>query len=441
MKTQKPWRSLAAGSIGNFGELYDFAVFGFSVPILAIHFFPGSNRAAAILSTFAVYAVAFLARPLGGLLFGMLADKIGRVKVMATTVWLMALGTALMGLLPTYQEIGLAAPILLVACRFAQGLAVGGETSGSTSYIVEAAPTGKRGQWLGITLVFSHLPQAFAALALLGLQSVAGSEAYTAWLWRVPFLFGGLIGVVGFWLRRSVSESNEFEQAASNKKTNHPLREVMTLDGLKSMRCVFLVEPIYSVGAYLLIGFMYTFLVRVVKLDPLSALFSNAAAIVVLAMILPVGGMLSDRFGRKPVLSIGALWVAFAAYPAIHMASLGTLSAAVAGQILFAIGLGLSGGASFVAAPEFFPTSYRATGHAISYQLSVAIFGGTCPFIAALLTQYFDSPLAPSFYVAAIATVCLIGTQFVPETKGVALRTSIESTEDDSIQSAVHDVR
>lgn len=440
MKKTSPWRALAAGSIGNFGELYDFAVFGFSVPILAANFFPGGNRVTAILSTFAVYAVAFLARPLGGLFFGMLADRIGRVKVMATTVWLMALGTASMGMLPTYAEVGIIAPILLVTCRFGQGLAIGGETSGSTSYIVEAAPPDRRGRWLGFTLIFSHLPQAFAAFALLGLQFAAGSAAYNEWLWRLPFLLGGLIGIVGFWLRRSIDEPEEFKQATGESGAGSPLRALFTAGGFRSMLNVLRIQPVYSVGAYLLLGFMYTFLVRVAKLEPLSALFSNAASIVVLALVLPLGGMLSDRFGRKKILSLGAAWVALAAYPAIHLASSGTFSGAILGQLLFAVGLGINGGASFVAAPEFFPTSFRATGHAISYQISVAVFGGTCPFVAALLTQVMDTPLAPSFYVALIAVGCLIGTQFVPETRGVRLRTSVES-DSGLVEDAIQDAR
>ncbi|AQV99150.1 MFS transporter (plasmid) [Cupriavidus necator] len=440
MAKSTPWRTLAAGSIGNFGEIYDFAVFGFSVPILAVHFFPGSDRAAAILSTFAVYAVAFLARPLGGLMFGMLADRIGRVRVMAMTVWLMALGTAAMGLLPTYAEIGLAAPILLVACRVAQGLALGGETSGTTSYIIEAAPDDRRGEWLGFTLIFSHLPNAVVAGLLIALQT-AGPTAYAAWLWRVPFLLGGLIGVVGFWLRRSIAEPEEFMQASRKSKADNPLRAALRLSGLKAMLNVIMIQPVYSVGAYLLLGFMYTFLVRVARLEPMSALVSNAIAVVVLSVLLPLGGLLSDRFGRKRVLTVGAAWLALAAYPAMHLAASGTLAGAMIGQVLLAIGLGINGGASFVAAPEFFPTSFRATGHAISYQISVALFGGTSPFIATYLTQTIGTPLAPAFYVAAIAFACLIATQFIPETRGVRLRTSVEDSPNRTGPAVLHDAR
>ncbi|WP_122454811.1 MFS transporter [Pseudomonas viridiflava] len=428
-KKTSPRRTLAVGAIGNFGEIYDFAVFGFSIPILSVHFFPGTDRTAALLSTFAVYAVAFVARPLGGLMFGYLADRLGRVRVMAMTVWLMALGTAIIGLLPTYATIGIAAPLLLLLCRIAQGLALGGETTGSTSYIVESAPQNRRGYWLGFTLIFSHLPNAVVAGLVIALQLGAGEQAYSDWMWRIPFLLGGVIGLVGFWLRRSIDEPEEYKQARqaskANKTRKNPLMAAIKCGGLRGMMHVFMVQPVFSVGAYLLLGFMYTFLIQVGKLDSTSALVSNAIAVIVLSALLPLGGLLSDRYGRKRVLSFGAVWIALSAYPAMHMAASGTFVGAVSGQILLAIGLGIYGAPSFVAAAEFFPTSFRATGHAISYQTSVAMFGGTCPLIAAYLSQTFDSPLAPAFYVTAIAILCLITTQFVPETRDVNLRTSV----------------
>lgn len=435
------WRTLAAGSIGNFGEIYDFAVFGFSVPILSVHFFPGGDKTAALLSTFGVYAVAFLARPLGGLMFGFIADRLGRVRVMAMTVWLMAVGTASIGLLPTHASIGLIAPILLVICRLAQGLALGGETTGTTSFIVESAPESHRGLWLGFTLIFSHLPNAVVAGLLIALQVAAGKAAYADWLWRVPFLLGGLIGIVGFWLRKDIPEPDEFKQASRKGQVKNPLKAALRSGGLKGMLHVVMIQPVFSVGAYLLLGFMYTFLVKVAKLDPTDALLSNAIAVIVLSALLPLGGALSDRFGRKRILSFGAAWLALAAYPALHLADNGTFSGAVIGQLLLVVGLGINGGASFVTAPEFFPTSFRATGHAISYQLSVATFGGTSPFIAAYLTQVVGNPLAPAYYVALIAVACLIATQFVPETRGVRLRTSVEPSANEVSTTALHDTR
>ena len=415
-------RKIGAASIGQFGEIYDFAVFGFSVPILAVHFFPTSDPQAAVLSTFAVYAVAFFARPLGGLTFGFLADKIGRVKILAITIWLMAGATALIGALPTHSSVGIAAPALLVFCRLLQGFAMGGETSGATSYILESAPDGRRGFWVGIIWFFAHLPNALVALMLVLLQFLVGFETYSDWVWRVPFLVGGLIGIIGFWMRRNLEEPKEYQDA--KKTLNSTKLRADRRAGMKSMIYVLLIQPVQTVGSYLLLGFMYTFLVKDAHLDPMSALISNALAVLILAAIIPAGGALSDRVGRKVVLTAGAIWIAFAAYPAILLAASGTFYGALLGQILVAIGVGLYGGAAFTAAVEFFPTSFRATGHAVAYQLAVAIFGGTTPLIATWLVGHFATPAAPGYYVIAIAVTGVVAIQFVPETKSVSLRTA-----------------
>ncbi|MCP2138516.1 MHS family proline/betaine transporter-like MFS transporter [Rhizobium sp. SLBN-94] len=418
-------RALSAASIGNFGEIYDFAVFGFSVPFIAAHFFPGTDPVAAILRTFAVYAVAFVARPMGGLVFGYMLDKIGRIKVLAITIWLMAAGTAMIGLIPTYDTIGIAAPILLVVGRLAQGFAMGGETTGSTSFILEAAPDRGRGRWVGVIWFFAHIPNAFVALMLLGMQLSFGMDTYLDWAWRVPFLLGGLIGIIGWWLRRNLDDPEEYTRATGKAQFKNPLR-AMTRSGWKSMMYLAMIQPLQTVGSYLLLGFMYTFLVKQAGLASIAALVSNAAAIVVLAAAIPIGGAMSDRWGRKTILSLGALWIALVVYPSISLASNGTLVEAVIGQTLIAIGVGLYGGACFVAAAEFFPTHFRATGHALSYQTTVAVLGGTTPLVSAWLVSALDSPLAPGWYVTFVAIICLILVRFVPETKGVDLSTSVD---------------
>jgi MHS family proline/betaine transporter-like MFS transporter len=416
-------RKLSAASIGNFGEIYDFAVFAFSIPIVAHLFFPGSDPTAAILSTFAVYAVAFFARPVGGLVFGYMLDRVGRVKVLALTIWLMAGATALIGVLPTYETIGIGAPALLVLCRLAQGFAMGGETTGSTSYILESAPDQGRGRWVGIIWFFANIPNAFVAVMLLLIQLVAGKEAYTEWVWRVPFLAGGLIGIIGFWLRRNLEDPEEFKLAISKAKNENPLAAA-TSAGWKSMLHVLMILPVQTIGSYLLVGFMYTFLVRQMHMEPTAALLSNAAAIAVMALFYPVGGALSDKLGRKRVMTIGALWIGLAAYPVLKLVATGVLSYALLGQALLAAGIGMYSGSAFTAAAEFFPTAYRATGHAVAHQGSVALLGGTTPFVSAWLVEISGTPIAPGYYVIAAAVVCLITVQFVPETKDVRLRTA-----------------
>jgi MFS transporter, MHS family, proline/betaine transporter len=419
-------RVLAATCIGNFGEIYDFAVVGFSVPVLARHFFPANDPTAALLSTFAAYAVAFFARPLGGLLFGVLADKIGRIKILSTTVILMSLGTAMVGLLPAYATVGIAAPIAFVLCRILQGLAMGGETTSSTSFILEWSPDDRRGWYQGLNWFFSFCPNAFTALFVLAIQYATGHSRYTDWGWRIPFLMGGLVGIVGFWLRRRLDDPDEYKQAA-REATDSPLRAAATT-GLRSMLHVIYIEVVLSIGAYLLLGFMYTFLVKQAKLDPMLALLTNAAAIMILSACLALAGAMSDRYGRKPIMSIGAAWVALSAYPALYLAASGTFVGALAGQTLLAIGVGVYSGAAFITMPELFPTTFRATGLSISYQLAVAVFGGTTPFIATWLVSAYGSPLAPGYYTAAAGLIGLILIQRVPETRWTRLRTSVDES-------------
>jgi MHS family proline/betaine transporter-like MFS transporter len=417
-------RVLAATCIGNFGEIYDFAVVGFSIPILAQRFFPANDPAASLLSTFAAYAVAFLARPLGGLLFGFLADKLGRISILSTTVILMSAGTALIGILPTYASVGIASPIAFVLCRIVQGLAMGGETTSSTSFVLEWSPDGRRGWYQGVNWFFSFCPNAFTALFVLGIQFAMG-HAYADWGWRIPFLAGGLVGIVGFWLRRKLEDPEEYKQAAKESAVKNPLHAAFHA-GLRSMLNVIIIEIVLSVGAYMLLGFMYTFLVKEAKLDTMLALVTNAIAIMVMSSMLLIAGGLSDRFGRKPILSFGAAWVALAAYPAMHLAASGTFMGALVGQILLAIGVGIYAGAAFITMPELFPTAFRATGLSISYQVAVAVFGGTTPLVAAWLIGASGSRIAPGVYTAAAGIIGLILIQSVPETRWTRLRTSVD---------------
>ncbi|SAL06858.1 membrane protein [Caballeronia calidae] len=417
-------RTLGAAAIGNFGEQYDFAVFGFAMPVIAAQFFPKGDAVAALLSTFAIFAVGFLARPMGGLVFGYLSDRLGRVKVLTLTIWLMAAGTGTIGLLPTYDAIGLAAPVLLVLCRLTQGAAFGGEFTGSTTFVLESAPDDRRARWVGINHCIGNVPIAGVALTLFAFQYAVGKENYLAWGWRIPFLLGSLIGVVGYLIRRSVDDPEEFKQATRGRTATNPLRAAAR-GGLKPMLHVALVMPIQAVAAYLLIGYMYTYMVREAHLDAGTALLANGAGIGIYAILCPIGGALSDRYGRKPVMSVGALWIALVAYLSLHLASGGSPYGAFAGQILLGIGIGIYAGPATATTVELFPTSFRATGHAIAYQVTVAILGGTTPLICGWLVSVLHSPMAPAWYVTGFAILNVLIVQFVPETKGIRLRTSV----------------
>ncbi|KAA9163290.1 MHS family MFS transporter [Amycolatopsis acidicola] len=424
MSSSSARRRIVGAAIGNVAELYDFFLYGLSAPVLAVHFFPKSNPTAALLGTFAVYAVAFLVRPLGGLLFGHLTDRRGRIRVLVLTVLLMGAGTMITGLLPAYTTIGIAAPILLVLCRLAQGLSLGGEASGSYSFTIESAPDGKRARSVNLVACFAFLPAALAGLFILVLQLLMGKAAYIDWGWRIPFIVGGLIAVAGVWLRRRLDDPEEYTEAAREAKVGNPLAQAVRTH-LKSIVIVTLLIAIQAVSAYVILGYMYTFLVNTAKLSNTSALLTNAAAIVTLAVLLPIFSIAVDRIGRKPMLFAGAVWLVLAAYPAFKLAASGSFAGAYFGQLLIAIGSALTASACFVTVLELFPTAVRGAGHAISYNLGNALFGGTAPLIAEALISGFGSPIAPAFYVLLIAALGIVVIAFTPETKNVRLRDSV----------------
>ena len=237
-----PITRLGPPLIGQFGEIFDFAVFGFSVPILAAHFFPTTNPQAAILSTFTIYAVAFFARPLGGLVFWA-SGRSDRTRPHPGDHDLADGGGDRddRPACPPMASVGLLAPIMLAFCRLVQGFAMGGETSGATSYILESAPDGKRGTWVGIVWFFGHLPNALVAIMLAVLQFAVGAEAYSDGIWRVPFLMGGLIGIVGYWMRRNLEEPEEY-RAAKAQSTEGELKADRRA-GLRSMLYLVLIQP------------------------------------------------------------------------------------------------------------------------------------------------------------------------------------------------------
>lgn len=428
MSTATARRSVVGASIANVVELYDFFLYGISAPVLAVQFFPESNPTAALLGTFAVYAVAFLLRPLGGLLFGRLTDRRGRVSVLILTVLLMGGATMVTGLVPTYKTIGIAAPILLVLFRLAQGLANGGQATGSYSFAIESAPEGKRARWVNLVACFAYLPAALAALFTLVLQLAMGEHTYTDWGWRIPFIVGGVITVVAVWLRRRLDDPDEYKQAARETHVSSPIAITMRTQ-FKPMVIVTLLVAIQGVSAYVIIGYMATFLVKSARMSSTTALLCNAAAIVSMGVLLPIFAILVDRIGRKPVLSVGSGWLVLTSYPAFKLAAAGTIAGAYFGQLLIAIGSALVASACFVTVLELFPTAVRGTGHAISYNLSGAIFGGTAPLIAQALISGFGSPIAPAFYVLAIAALGLVVIAFTPETKNLRLRDSLRRQE------------
>jgi MFS transporter, MHS family, proline/betaine transporter len=400
-------RTLMAGAIGNVLEWYDFALYGYFAPVFAAMFFPSEQASVSLLSAFGVFAIGFLARPLGALLFGYIGDTIGRRDALAWSVILMAIPTVIVGLLPTYETIGIAAPLALTLCRFLQGLSVGGEFTGSVTFLVEHAAPSQRGyigSWAGFSAQVG---------ALLGsgvgafVASIMTDEALHQWGWRLPFLLGSLIAVVGWYLRTHIPESPAFEQAREARALSaSPIREVFTHQRIAVAKVVGLVW-LHGVGFYLLFVYLTTYLSTVTTVPLATVLMMNTACMLLLAVLIPLMGRLSDTVGQKPLLLIGAGGLAITAYPSFIWLTSEHLPRVWAAYVSLTVLMSCYLGPFFAIVVALFPTAQRYTGLSAGYNIAAALFGGTAPLMATLLIEWSGNILSPSLYLSLCAVISL----------------------------------
>lgn len=423
-----------AGFAGTVVEWFDFAVYGFMATIIATVFFPESNGAVALLQTFAIFAVAFALRPLGGAFFGMLGDRIGRKNILITTVLLMSGSTAAIGLLPSYEQIGVWAAILLTLARCLQGLSAGGEYAGAVTYVIEHSPPNQRARW-GAAMPTATFT-AFAAAALLSflLTTSIGDAAMHEWGWRVPFLIAAPLGLIAFWIRRKLGESPMFQEAEEDDTTEHaPLRSTIKTQA-RPMLILGGYISLTALSFYIFSTYMTTFLREVVQLDAVPVLASNVIALTLAACAAPLAGRICDRFGRRKTMFASAIMLGAAAIPGYIIASGGSFGTALLGQLLIMFGAVTANVVTAVLLTEVFPTRVRYTASGITYNLSYAIFGGTAPYIATWLIDVTGNPISPAIYLTIVAAGAFIATTMMPETAGRQLGAGLD---DEPITSAI----
>ncbi len=397
-------RTVAAGVVGNVLEWYDFALYGFFAPTIGRLFFPSESRVASLLATYGVFALAFAMRPLGGLIFGHIGDRIGRKKALELSVLLMAVPTTLLGLLPTYHDIGLAAPIALTAIRALQGISVGGEFIGSISFLGEHAPSNRRG------LLGSWTSASATLGAVLGSLVAALVNAFLPheWGWRLPFCSGIAVGLAGLWLRRDISETPDFVKASrEGTLTRSPVLEAVRHDRGAVLR-TFGLSILMSVGFYMPFVWLPTWLGHLREPPLPGALTSNAITLAVLAALLPIGGWLSDLLGRRRALCIGAIAYFAVAMPLFAVLERAAYASALAAQVGLAAAAGLYFGPCPAAFVELFPTRTRYSGVAMGYNAAQALCGGTAPLIATWLVHATGTARSAAAYLMAAAAVSLV---------------------------------
>jgi MHS family proline/betaine transporter-like MFS transporter len=412
-------KAIYAATIGNVMEWYDFGVFGYLAGSLALNFFPKDDPAAGLLNTFLVFGVGLVFRPLGGIVIGRMGDTKGRKPALILTILMMAVGTVLIGIIPTYATIGVAAPVLLLLARLLQGFSTGGEWGGATAFMAEWSEPGRRGFYTS----FQQMSVAGGSLLGVGLAalltSTIGTQAINDWGWRIPFLVGGLfgpVGPVGLWLRREVDETPPYREV-----TEHATAHEASTFGhaLKAFGFTIL----WTVAFYVFLTYMPTYTRTQLHLTAAQSLWASTASLVALVILVPVMGALSDRIGRMRLLLASCALCFVIPVPAFYVLTQGaSFATVVVIQVIFSAVISLFSGPGPAAIAEIFPTKGRSTWMSSSYALAVAIFGGFAPFISQWMIDATGSKMAPTAYVMAAAAISFLTILTLRETAHEALR-------------------
>ncbi|MFT3927201.1 MAG: MFS transporter [Myxococcales bacterium] len=397
-------RPVLAGLLGNVLEWYDFMVYGYFVPTLKDLFFPSSDPLAALIAAYGVLAVSFVMRPVGALLFGHVGDRFGRKRALELSVILMAIPSLLFGFLPTYENIGIAAPIGLLLLRLAQGLSVGGEYTASFSFVIEHAPAHRRGLHGALTTCGAIIGILLASLAAFVTSRISEDRETQTWAWRVPFLLGVFVAGVALWVRRSLAETATFERLRREGAiAKQPVREAITHEGRGILR-LFLLYALGSAFFYVLYLFVQAALVEAGMLAHRAQL-ATSCALLVLIFALPAAGYASDIFGRRPVMLTGVAATLLLVVPLYRMLfSLDFVQVTLA-QIALTLITAMVIGPVPSTMAEMFPPRTRFSALSIGYNGSLAVFGGTAPMVASVLTRQTGSQLSPAYYLMILAVV------------------------------------
>jgi MHS family proline/betaine transporter-like MFS transporter len=411
-------KAVTGASIGNAVEWFDFAIYGFLATFIAANFFPSGNETAALLNTFAIFAAAFFMRPLGGFVFGPLGDRIGRQRVLALVILLMAGSTLAIGLLPTYAAIGVAAPLLLLFLRCLQGFSAGGEYGGGAVYLAEFASERRRGFTVTFMVWSGVLGFLIGSVTVTLLQALLPADAMESYGWRIPFLLAGPLGLVGLYIRLRLEDTPQFaELSEAQQVAKSPLREAVST-AWRPILQVIGVMIIFNIGYYVVFTFLPTYFIKTLHFTKTNAFVSiTLASLVALVLILPFAA-LSDRIGRRPMLMAGSLAFAIGAYPLFLLLNSGSLVAAIAAHCGLAVIEAVYVSAAVAAGVELFATRVRYSGFSIGYNICVAVFGGTTPYVVTWLTAQTANNVAPAYYVVAAAVVSLLAILTVKETAG-----------------------
>lgn len=414
----KQKKVVLAGAVGNALEWYDFTIYAFFVPLIASQFFPNTDPYVSLVATFGVFAVGFLVRPLGAILFGYIGDHAGRKKSLIISMIMMSFPTFLIGLLPNYASIGVWAPLMLIALRIIQGLAVSGELTTATVFLIEHADNDKRGLAGSLAMAGALfgmvLSSSFASLV----SEFASDTQLASWGWRVPFLLGGALGIAGLILRLRSIEPAVFENTFSSMDKEQQNASVRAHISTLNYRTLFIgicLTSIMAIGNYFLIAYFNTFLIENQGLPLRSVMVVNTIAIGTQFIMTLLMGRLSDFVGRKTVLGFGIIIIAILIHPIFWLLTQHNIYLVLVGEVLYALAAGTLSGVIPTTLAELFETYHRTMGISLTYNISLALFGGTAPLVAISLVAATHNIFAPAWYLIVCAGLAFIALLSIKE--------------------------
>jgi len=415
-------RAVIASAMGNATEWYDYGVFtsGAIAASIGTVFFPGEGNA--VLKSLALVAIGFVVRPFGGAFFGPLGDKIGRQKVLAITILLMSGCTFLVGCLPTYSAMGIAAPVLVLLLRLIQGFSTGGEYGGAATFIAEYSPTKRRGFWGSFLEMGTLTGYVLGNAVVLAVTLSFTAEQVDAWAWRIPFFVALPLGLIGLYLRSKLEDTPEFRrmEKAGEKAEKAPLKETLTQNWRMILNLIGIVL-LLNIADYMLLTTMPTYFTDTLKInDNTSTMIIIGVEVVQIALIAPLGA-LSDRIGRKPLLLTAAIGFLVLSYPCIKLMQSGSLVWLIVGFGVVALLLVLMLAVIGSTFPAMFPTRVRYGSFAIGYNVSTSLFGGTCGVVVTALIQGTGNEDWPAFYLMVAAAIAIVPIIKIPETSKVPM--------------------
>jgi MFS family permease len=420
-------KAIAAITLGNGLEFFDFTIYSFFATIIGKLYFPVEGQLAQLMLAVGTFGVGFIMRPVGGVVLGAYADRAGRKAAMSLTLWLMTLGSAIIAFAPTYASIGLAAPVLVILARLIQGFALGGEIGASTSLLMEYGSDRTRGFYGSWQFVSQGLNTVVGSLLGVALAAMLSTHALESWGWRVPFVIGMAMGPIGVYIRRHLDEtlplpvSSDHSPALEAAAVAKPVREIFGTHMGSIVTGV--VTTIGGTAAnYIVLFYLSTYAIKILHMPMSLALWASWTAALVTVICSPFAGSLSDRYGRKRVLWVSRVLLIAGVYPAFMVINaVPTVPVLLPVVAVLGVLVAFTAVPNIVMLPEMFPREIRATGMSIVYCLGVSIFGGFAQFFATWLIQLSGNTLAPAWYLIGCGLVSLLALPFVRETAGRAI--------------------